>query len=208
MYACQYGKLEAVRELITFRPERAQAFSSRAEADMSEAKTEPMSVSETKASTVFGAAPGLEAGPEGEGEGESQPEAEPVSIAEMEAEAGPEPEGGPDIEDEYDEDEESFDEEAMFENEITIRAKWTMDGAETLDQAIEYLHSFADSLAEYKAEGWELRDSVGDDYGFLELSPLVANFNLKNKVLPSIAILRQPYCRHCSYVHDYIYLYV
>lgn len=182
MYACQYGKLEVVRELITFRPERAQAFQSRVEVDMSEAKTEPMSVSETKASTVFGAAPGLDAGPGGEGE--SQPEAEPVSMAELEAEAGPEPEGGPGVEgDEDDDNYDSEDEDALFENEITIRAKWTMDGAETLDQAIQYLHNFAAGLAEYKAEGWELRDTVGDDYGFLELSPLVANFNLKNKVL-------------------------
>ena len=194
MYACQYGKLEVVRELITFRPERAQAFQSRVEADMSEAKTGPMSVSETKASTVFGAAPGLEVGPDGE--------PEHVSMAE----AGPGPEDGPDVEDELLEDYDDYDSEdqdALFENEITIRAKWTMDGAETLDQAIEYLHSFADGLAEYKAEGWELRDTVGDDYGFLELSPLVANFNLKNKVIIMYMCMR---CLPLTVVVIYMYI--
>ena len=200
MYACQYGKLEVVRELITFRPERAQAFQSRVEADMSEAKTEPMSVSETKASTVFGAAPGLEVVPEGEPEHVST------------AEAGPGPEDGPDVEDELlddDDDYDSEDEDALFENEITIRAKWTMDGAETLDQAIQYLHSFADSLAEYKAEGWELRDSVGDDYGFLELSPLVANFNLKNKVpLFAYRLFIHAHYAILTYLSVYIYLYI
>jgi hypothetical protein len=53
------------------------------------------------------------------------------------------------------------------EDPFIIRAKWQMDGARTLDEAINKLKGFIEYLRELKDDGWELRDSVEDDYGFL-----------------------------------------
>ncbi len=50
-----------------------------------------------------------------------------------------------------------------------IRAKWTMDGAETLSEAASKLRNFADSLVELEREGYRLDGPVADDYGFLVL---------------------------------------
>lgn len=153
MYACQYGKLEAVKELITYRPEEsAQPAPENATctANESEAKVEPAPTP----------APEL------------KPVPEPLSEPEPEEE---------DFEEEEDEDEDERFEREM-ESEITLRAKWTMDGADTLDRAIDRLNGFASYLARLKSEGWELSGPVEDDYGHARLHPSVANVNLKNKV--------------------------
>lgn len=78
------------------------------------------------------------------------------------------------------EEEEDF--EPDFENEITIRAKWIIDGADTLDQAIAQIHRYADYLAGLKEEGWELAGMIGDDYGHLNAPPSVTDIDIKNKV--------------------------
>lgn len=36
-----------------------------------------------------------------------------------------------------------------------------------LDEAIEKMYNFIEYLKQLKVEGWELRDKVEDDYGFL-----------------------------------------
>ncbi len=69
-------------------------------------------------------------------------------------------------EDSYSEEEEEEDEEE--DDSPIIRAKWSMDGASTLDEAIEKLNEFIEYLRSLKADGWELRDTIDDDYGFLK----------------------------------------
>ena len=48
-----------------------------------------------------------------------------------------------------------------------IRAKWTMDGAWNLDEAVRKLLRFAEYLQTIKADGWELRSPIDDDYGYV-----------------------------------------
>jgi len=66
-----------------------------------------------------------------------------------------------------DEDYEEEDEDYEEEDEEIIRGKWCMDGAKTIDEAIEKLHEMIEYLKELKQEGWELIDEIDDDYGFL-----------------------------------------
>ncbi len=61
------------------------------------------------------------------------------------------------------EEEDDYDDDAPI-----IRCKWQMDGASTLDEAIEKMYEFIEYLRSLQAEGWELRDTVDDDYGFLK----------------------------------------
>jgi hypothetical protein len=69
---------------------------------------------------------------------------------------------------EYQSDYESEDDsDDESEEEEIIRAKWCMDGAKTLDEAIEKLNEMIAYLQELKTEGWELVDEILDDYGFL-----------------------------------------
>jgi hypothetical protein len=53
------------------------------------------------------------------------------------------------------------------EESITIRAKWSMDNAKTIDEAIEKLQEYIEYLRSLKSDGWELNDPIEDDYGFL-----------------------------------------
>ncbi len=46
-----------------------------------------------------------------------------------------------------------------------IRAKWTYDGASTIDEIIEKLYGQIEHMRKLKEEGWELIDKVEDDYG-------------------------------------------
>ena len=46
------------------------------------------------------------------------------------------------------------------------RAKWTTDGAKTLEEAAQKLEESAAYLRELARDGCELRDEVVDDYGF------------------------------------------
>lgn len=50
--------------------------------------------------------------------------------------------------------------------EIILRAKWTMDGAETLDEAAHMLRAFADELEALASAGFHLMGPVEDDYAF------------------------------------------
>lgn len=48
-----------------------------------------------------------------------------------------------------------------------IRAKWTMDGSTTLDEAAEKLDRFAAYLRDLASKGWTLAEPIADDYGVL-----------------------------------------
>jgi len=63
-------------------------------------------------------------------------------------------------------DSESDDHEEE-EDDMVIRAKWQMDGATTLDEAVQKLEGFIAYLKELKAGGWELRNTIDDDWGFV-----------------------------------------
>lgn len=79
-------------------------------------------------------------------------------------------------EDETDEagEEDEDDEDEDGEYTRTVRAKWTYDGACTLDEVIERLLSEADYYRQLRDEGWELTGAVEDDYGFLHNRALEA----------------------------------
>jgi len=63
-------------------------------------------------------------------------------------------------------DDDMLDEDEDF-SEI-IRAKWKMDGANTLSEAAQMLRDEATRLEELEEEGWQLTGPVSDDYGYLE----------------------------------------
>jgi len=58
------------------------------------------------------------------------------------------------------------DDEEEFEEDLILRAKWTIDGADTLAQAAEQLRAFAAELDKLSNEGWLLRSIIDGDYGF------------------------------------------
>jgi hypothetical protein len=51
--------------------------------------------------------------------------------------------------------------------DVCIRAKWTMDGAQTLAEAAKRVRAFADEIEDLAREGFELGAPVEDDYAFL-----------------------------------------
>ena len=74
------------------------------------------------------------------------------------------------------EEEHAFDEAAYEDSDtvteteeehVCIRAKCTIDDAKTIDEAVEKLNEFIAYLKTLKEEGWELREPISDDYGFL-----------------------------------------
>lgn len=65
------------------------------------------------------------------------------------------------------EDEEDYDEDFDDENTITLRCKWTMDGAKTLDEAIDKMYGFIEYLKKLKEDGYEFTQTMDDDWGFL-----------------------------------------
>lgn len=69
--------------------------------------------------------------------------------------------------DDEDLDDEELDDELNVEENICIRAKWSIDNANTIDEAIEKLNRFIEYLRSLKNEGWEFREPIQDDYGFL-----------------------------------------
>ncbi len=51
--------------------------------------------------------------------------------------------------------------------EILIRTNWSFDGAKTLADAARRLRDYASDLDSLAALGFELRDEIVDDYGFI-----------------------------------------
>lgn len=65
---------------------------------------------------------------------------------------------------------ETFDEEyEIADDDQIIRAQWCMDGATTLAEAAEMLRTYADWLESKEYEGWRLRNTIEDDYGYVYL---------------------------------------
>lgn len=62
-----------------------------------------------------------------------------------------------------------FDSESSYDDSLDdieyIRAKWTYDGARTLDEVIDRLHAQIEYVKSLQKDGWELIDEVNDDYG-------------------------------------------
>jgi hypothetical protein len=56
------------------------------------------------------------------------------------------------------------------ETSYVIRGKWILDGADTLADAAEMARAYADFLEELSAQGYELRSTIDDDYGFAKLA--------------------------------------
>lgn len=53
------------------------------------------------------------------------------------------------------------------ENNMVLRSKWVLDGAKSIDECIEKYQNFITFLHHLKSEGWELTNTIDDDYGFL-----------------------------------------
>ena len=73
-------------------------------------------------------------------------------------------------EDEYNESKEviPIDDEGYNEdNEIVIRGKHVFENASTIDEIVDKLKKEIEILLQLKNEGWELKEPVLDDYGFL-----------------------------------------
>ena len=67
-------------------------------------------------------------------------------------------------------DESNYEEsasESEHEHDEIIRAKWQMDGASSLEEAVVKLENFIKYLKGLKDNGWELRGTIDDDYGFI-----------------------------------------
>lgn len=51
--------------------------------------------------------------------------------------------------------------------ERTVRAKWTFDEAQSIEEMAEMLRQKEEFLEELESEGWELVNEVKDDYAIL-----------------------------------------
>ena len=51
--------------------------------------------------------------------------------------------------------------------ERIVRAKWTMDEAESMEEMAERLEQKAEYVRELQQEGWELETEVQNDYAIL-----------------------------------------
>lgn len=61
----------------------------------------------------------------------------------------------------------SEEDDKSSESTVCIRCKWIADGAQTLDEVIEKLQEYICYIETLKADGYELIDSMDDDYGFV-----------------------------------------
>jgi hypothetical protein len=74
-----------------------------------------------------------------------------------------------DMTDEVDEVDE-FAVEDDNESTFVIRGKWILDGADNLVEAAEMARAYADFLEGLASDGYTLRASIEDDYGFAQLA--------------------------------------
>lgn len=63
------------------------------------------------------------------------------------------------------------DNRKLIAEEALIRAKWTMDGSESIDQAIEKFEYRAEQLRALKDAGWDIHNPVTNDYAYLRRTP-------------------------------------
>jgi hypothetical protein len=60
-----------------------------------------------------------------------------------------------------------FDDDGCEDDLVIVRAKWTMDGAQTLTAAAAHLRAQAEHLVRLERDGWQLTAPVADDDGFI-----------------------------------------
>jgi hypothetical protein len=66
------------------------------------------------------------------------------------------------------EDADAEEEEPGLESSfVTVRSKWALDGADSIDQMVEYLLNSIEYYRRMKREGWELAGRIFDDVGYL-----------------------------------------
>lgn len=70
----------------------------------------------------------------------------------------------------YDPDQINDEDDVEDFSTFTIRGKYILDGADTLLEAAELARDYASFLEGLVAQGYELRATIDDDYGFAELS--------------------------------------
>jgi hypothetical protein len=83
--------------------------------------------------------------------------------------------------------EESQEEEDEEDYEI-IRAKWMFDGASTLDEVIVKLERHIEYIKSLKEEGYELTNTIDDDYGFIRQRKPDTNVAPAAAVVPAIQL--------------------
>lgn len=59
------------------------------------------------------------------------------------------------------------DEYDLIDSRLLVRAKWTLDGAASIDQIIEKLRNEIRYYETLRESGWELVQAIDDDYGWL-----------------------------------------
>lgn len=64
----------------------------------------------------------------------------------------------------------SSDTRTKVAEETIFRAKWTADGAESIDQAISKFEFRIAQLEALQAAGWEINTQVTDDYAYIRKS--------------------------------------
>ena len=52
--------------------------------------------------------------------------------------------------------------------EMPLRGKWMLDGCCSLEDVAECLRERLRHIERLQREGWELREEITDDYGFLQ----------------------------------------
>ena len=65
------------------------------------------------------------------------------------------------------------------EDNPIIRCKWMGDGCKTLEELALALEDNARHMRELATKGWELKDAISDDYGFLTQRRTIPASSLK-----------------------------
>lgn len=76
-----------------------------------------------------------------------------------------------------DDDKSDMASEDSSESDVIIRAKWMLDDCLTLDEVLLRLEDQIEYFKTLKSEGWELREKISDDYGFLRQRASVEKSN-------------------------------
>lgn len=66
-----------------------------------------------------------------------------------------------------DDDCEDWDEE----NTTIVRGKWVFDGCKSIDEMVEALKGKIAYIEQLKKDGWEVRETIDDDWAFLHRTP-------------------------------------
>lgn len=76
---------------------------------------------------------------------------------------------------------EHFHELTMI-SEYTIRGKWMFDGCKTVEDIVKTLKGQVRYYEKMAKDGWQLREPVEDDYGFLTMNLKYSSFTSENEL--------------------------